>query len=93
MLHGRANVPSYVNTVTGARQDSPPPDFKGGLLADQMGLGKTLSMISLVASDSASNLKAAVPSRYNSIEVHDAVSPVKTTLLVVPFTREYSPSF
>lgn len=89
LLDGKANVLSYVNTITGGRQDSPPPEFKGGLLADQMGLGKSLSMISLVASNPATSLKAAVPAHFNLVEVPDAVSPVKTTLLVVPLPREY----
>ena len=86
----KAYVNSYVNTVTGSRQDSPPPDFRGGLLADQMGLGKSLSMISLIASNPASNLAAAAPTPFTSIEAHVTLRPVKATLLVVPLPREYS---
>ena len=41
----------YVNNVTGDSQLHPPPNFRGGILADAMGLGKTLSMIALIASD------------------------------------------
>lgn len=84
----QADNPSYVNTVTGAYQDSPPPDFRGGLLADQMGLGKSLSMISLILSNPASDLKTAEPAYLNSLGSDDAVSLVKTTLLVVPLPRE-----
>lgn len=58
-----------------------------------MGLGKSLSMISLVSSNPARDLKAPEPSYFNPLEVGDAVSPVKTTLLVVPLPREYSLSF
>ncbi|KKO99582.1 hypothetical protein THAR02_08316 [Trichoderma harzianum] len=41
----------FVNRVSGAVQIEPPQQFYGGIIADPMGLGKTLSMISLVASD------------------------------------------
>lgn len=58
-----------------------------------MGLGKSLSMISLVASNPAVDLKAAVPSRFDSVDAHYVVSPVKSTLLVVPLPREYSLPF
>lgn len=41
----------YTNTITSESQKTRPKDFFGGLIADQMGLGKTLQMISLLASD------------------------------------------
>lgn len=40
----------YSNAITGQEQNLPPPDTRGGILADMMGLGKTLSILSLVAS-------------------------------------------
>ncbi|MCJ1473085.1 alpha-1,6-mannosyltransferase [Lambiella insularis] len=40
----------YVNTVSGQRQIRPPSDFRGGLLIDAPGLGKSLSIISLILS-------------------------------------------
>ncbi|KAH8587406.1 SNF2 family N-terminal domain-containing protein [Bisporella sp. PMI_857] len=40
---------TYTNMITGYPQKSQPPSTKGGLLADQMGLGKSLTMISLIA--------------------------------------------
>lgn len=39
----------YHNVITGASQRDPPPETFGGILADMMGLGKTLSILSLVA--------------------------------------------
>ncbi|TQV98759.1 hypothetical protein V2A60_007539 [Cordyceps javanica] len=39
----------YFNVITGHHQKSPPPETKGGILADMMGLGKTLSILSLLA--------------------------------------------
>ncbi|KAK4163801.1 SNF2 family N-terminal domain-containing protein, partial [Cladorrhinum sp. PSN259] len=43
--------PSFHNRISGRVQAEPPPQFYGGIIADPMGLGKTLSMIALVASD------------------------------------------
>ncbi|UNI21751.1 1-phosphatidylinositol 4-kinase [Purpureocillium takamizusanense] len=40
----------YSNAITGQEQRAPPPETRGGILADMMGLGKTLSILSLVAS-------------------------------------------
>ncbi|KAI0206329.1 SNF2 family N-terminal domain-containing protein [Astrocystis sublimbata] len=39
----------YRNVITGQVQDRKPPETFGGILADMMGLGKTLSILSLVA--------------------------------------------
>jgi SWI/SNF-related matrix-associated actin-dependent regulator of chromatin subfamily A3 len=41
----------YINNITQDTRDEPLPEFRGGILADHMGLGKSLSMISLIASD------------------------------------------
>lgn len=41
----------YYNALTGFFTRKPPPEFYGGILADSMGLGKSLTMISLFASD------------------------------------------
>lgn len=43
----------YYNVITRQTQREPPPETRGGLLADMMGLGKTLSILSLVASTGA----------------------------------------
>ena len=40
----------YHNVITGTSQRDPPPETFGGILADMMGLGKTLSILSLIAS-------------------------------------------
>lgn len=46
----RANngQPIYHNVITGQSQPRPPPEPLGGILADMMGLGKTLSILSLI---------------------------------------------
>ena len=72
----------YVNIITGKTRDTPPPACRGGLLADQMGLGKSLSMISLMASN---------PRPASNLDIDDVVNPmpnVKATLLVVPLPHK-----
>jgi len=39
---------SYYNVITGQTEEHDPPQVLGGILADMMGLGKTLSILSLV---------------------------------------------
>ncbi|KAH8650675.1 SNF2 family N-terminal domain-containing protein [Tricladium varicosporioides] len=73
----------YTNTITGSQQDYPPPSFRGGILADQMGLGKSLSMISLIASDTTRPLKDPTPET-SVVTTEPKVPAIKTTLLVVP---------
>ncbi|KAK8081356.1 SNF2 family N-terminal domain-containing protein [Apiospora saccharicola] len=41
----------YLNVISGAFRLDEPEEFTGGIVADPMGLGKTLTMISLVATD------------------------------------------
>ena len=46
---------TYINTITARRQYKPPPSFRGGLLIDAPGLGKSLSIIALIAAGRAKN--------------------------------------
>lgn len=41
----------YCNSITGQKQVRPPEQFRGGLLIDAPGLGKSLSIIALVSTD------------------------------------------
>jgi len=41
----------YINNITGQKQIRPPEQFRGGLLIDAPGLGKSLSIIALIAAD------------------------------------------
>jgi hypothetical protein len=66
---------TYMNVITGQEQSRPPPEFRGGLLTDAPGLGKTLSIIALIARGKEDRL--ACPSSSSS---------TSTTLLVVPKT-------
>lgn len=73
----------YQNTLSRHSQLEPPPDFKGGCLADCMGLGKTLSMLSLIAANpfSARALKFCGGDSYQAL-----TKRIKATLIVVPFS-------
>ena len=51
----------YINTVTGEQQPEPPPDFRGGVIADQMGLGKSLSIIAMIARDKDDPFQCPLP--------------------------------
>ena len=68
---------AYVNTVAGIQQSRPPREFKGGLLIDAPGLGKSLSVLSLIATDVYS--WESLPGGNNA---------VGSTLLVIPTTCE-----
>ncbi|KAM0231289.1 hypothetical protein ACHAPO_008672 [Fusarium lateritium] len=67
----------YLNRVSGASQVEEPPQCYGGIVADPMGLGKTLTMIALVATDMNNQNR-----NDNSGEEFDQTVP--TTLIVVP---------
>ncbi len=47
--HTNAILQSFINRISDASQRDEPPQFRGGIIADPMGLGKTLTMIALVA--------------------------------------------
>ena len=44
----------YQNTISGQQQLKPPAEFRGGLLIDAPGLGKSLSILALIAADAES---------------------------------------
>lgn len=75
----------FVNSITGEAQRSCPVQFHGGLLADPMGLGKTLSIIALISCDRSSMPKMIISraSSYGTL-----ASQRKTTLLIAPSTRK-----
>ncbi|KAF5231676.1 hypothetical protein FAUST_9143 [Fusarium austroamericanum] len=67
----------FLNRVSHASQLEEPPQCYGGIVADPMGLGKTLTMIALVATD----LDNESPDNDTSGALHPKVP---TTLIVVP---------
>jgi SNF2 family DNA or RNA helicase len=73
----------YRNTITGLAQIEKPPEFAGGILADHMGLGKTLSVLALIAANPANHV--AKPNRgFDASRCCKA----KSTVIVVPFSCE-----
>ncbi|KAK6866330.1 hypothetical protein PG995_002858 [Apiospora arundinis] len=70
----------YVNIVSKAYQSEEPIEFAGGIVADPMGLGKTLTMIALVATD----LEKGHSSRSWFVGNTDAGASVPATLIIVP---------
>ena len=66
---------SYQNIITGLRQSTSPRAFMGGLLIDAPGLGKSLSILALIAS--------SIESQKHSVT--DKAS-VFSTLVIVPKT-------
>jgi hypothetical protein len=71
--------PQFVNNLTQARQASTPEPFRGGILADSMGLGKSLSMIALIMQDAAASAKSPPRTSHTNFDV-------PTTLLIVPLS-------
>ncbi|KAF1954514.1 hypothetical protein CC80DRAFT_448709 [Byssothecium circinans] len=69
----------YVNRITKQHQGEPPQQCHGGIIADPMGLGKTLTMIALAVSD----FTALTEHNIRWQELDDFVS-VNATLVIVP---------
>ena len=82
----------YYNVITQHSQSQPPPETRGGILADMMGLGKTLSILSLIASsnDAALAWEATAPLQPTAPESkpsrHDAVAS-QSSLQLTPLIR------
>ncbi|KOS18296.1 Helicase-like transcription factor [Escovopsis weberi] len=82
----------YFNVITGHNQKAPPPDTRGGVLADMMGLGKTLSILSLVASstEEAAKWECAAPEQPSAPEARPSRNDVflaQPNLGLTPLTR------
>ena len=73
------NYDSYRNNVTGKWQYGRPTQFRGGVLADSMGLGKSLSMIALMSNDTPCSFDQAL---------YSGSAKNAPTLLVVPPSRK-----
>ncbi|MCJ1282251.1 hypothetical protein MMC26_001574 [Xylographa opegraphella] len=88
-LQRRANgQPIYVNVITGREERSRPPEVLGGILADMMGLGKTLSILSLIVGslDAASTWAEQLPQPVANQGGIALKRNAKTTLLVAPLS-------
>ena len=77
----------YFNVITGKEEREKPPEVLGGILADMMGLGKTLSILSLVVgtlADAQAWAKQKPPPQ--STDGVDLRCNSKATLLVSPLS-------
>ncbi|RYP13216.1 hypothetical protein DL765_006988 [Monosporascus sp. GIB2] len=73
----------FVNTISNKVQIDQPPQFYGGIIADPMGFGKTLTMIAMVATD---NGHEDGP----SLEPENSPLPrASATLIIVPPPRTW----
>ncbi|EAW14184.1 putative SNF2 family helicase/ATPase [Aspergillus clavatus NRRL 1] len=77
----------YREIISGTVLDEEPPQSLGGLLADMMGLGKTLSILSLTTSslDQAQEWAKKIP-QPDLVRSLPGIRNTKTTLLVVPLS-------
>ena len=77
----------YREIISGIVMDHEPPQSRGGLLADMMGLGKTLSVLSLVLSSQAESWEwAKKPPQSDLIHNLPGIRNTKTTFLVAPLS-------
>ncbi|ETS86311.1 hypothetical protein PFICI_00139 [Pestalotiopsis fici W106-1] len=73
----------YFNSITEFYQSNVPRQIYGGIIADPMGLGKTLSMIALIAADLDNTSTMEMDEGFERPE--GAVAPsIRATLVVVP---------
>ncbi|EQL35173.1 hypothetical protein BDFG_03154 [Blastomyces dermatitidis ATCC 26199] len=76
----------YRDIISGVTLFEEPPQVYGGLLADMMGLGKTLSILSLVISTHLESLEWALHTVDKRLLNNPAARNVKSTLLVCPLS-------
>ena len=76
----------YVNVITGKEERSKPLEIRGGILADMMGLGKTLSILSLIVGSMEDASKWGKLMPLVSPEGIKLKRNSKATLLVAPLS-------
>lgn len=78
----------FFNVITGKEERTKPPEVLGGILADMMGLGKTLTVLSLVVGslEDAKQWATQVPPEPKTDEDTVLALNSKTTLLVSPLS-------
>lgn len=77
----------FANEITGMRRHSQPEIAAGGIIADKMGLGKTLTMLSAIvhSRDDAFRFETL----YSPLlKCEDSLCSSRATLVVVPSTRK-----
>jgi SNF2 family DNA or RNA helicase len=74
----------FINTISDVYQAEEPPQFRGGIIADPMGLGKTLTMVALIATDLDTDRDSGITDDGGD---HDK-SYASATLIIVPPPRK-----
>ena len=69
----------------------PPFQCRGGLIADEVGLGKTLTILSAIASSMKKSAKFLFPDRSEEV-MTELTRRTRATLVVVPSFRLPTPS-
>ncbi|KAI1669943.1 SNF2 family N-terminal domain containing protein [Pyrenophora tritici-repentis] len=78
-----SNGRKFINRVSNSHQDNPPPDFHGGIIADPMGLGKTLTMLALAATD-LEPVSSSITQNDFLIESEHLLPITSATLVIMP---------
>jgi SWI/SNF-related matrix-associated actin-dependent regulator of chromatin subfamily A3 len=78
----------YTHKITGLQYPSA-DDMFGGILADDMGLGKSLSMIATIVATLLNAKQFAEARSQTCLTVDTSKIRVKSTLIVVPSARTY----
>lgn len=78
----------YYHVITGREERQKPPEVLGGILADMMGLGKTLSILALVVGSVEKSLEWAKlpPDQPEEGQQFSPVRNTKSTLLIAPLS-------
>jgi hypothetical protein len=79
----------FEHQISGQRQYIPPCVSAGGILADVMGLGKTLTVLSAIVHSMDEACHFTLPSGETCVDSH-LTYPTKATLVVVPSARRCS---
>ncbi|KAI1092557.1 SNF2 family N-terminal domain-containing protein [Rostrohypoxylon terebratum] len=80
---GPNGFPIWVNDIDGSSQESFPPVWRGGILADTTGLGKTLQMISLIVAQKSSPEQVS-NTMMNTETIRTNLKRTSATLVVLP---------
>ncbi|KAH7012301.1 SNF2 family N-terminal domain-containing protein [Microdochium trichocladiopsis] len=83
-----SRIPVFLNTVSNSCQAEEPPQFYGGIVADTMGLGKTLTMISLVTTDHENDQQHCHVQGFDNGESCGRPT-TSATLIIVPPPRKH----
>lgn len=81
-----ANIPRYRHKITNVKQRTRPEERGGGILADEMGMGKSLSILSLIVNTAQTGREWAVQENSNDDKLKD-ISYSGSTLVVVSSAR------